>query len=92
MGRKQSLSEPVRRKKLKKQRMDEHFAQMVKIAEERKSRIKFTLKDAIDLRQNNWVPRKEQTGPKKIDEVRQDFHQGATDKTVFAKSASTSKK
>ncbi|GFR93186.1 eukaryotic translation initiation factor 4 gamma, 1 [Elysia marginata] len=58
-----------------KQRMDQYFNQMVKIAEERKSRIKFTLKDAIELRQNNWVPRKEQTGPKKIDEVRQDFHQ-----------------
>ncbi|RUS91062.1 hypothetical protein EGW08_001190 [Elysia chlorotica] len=58
-----------------KQRMDQYFAQMGKIAEERKSRIKFTLKDAIELRQNNWVPRKEQTGPKKIDEVRQDFQQ-----------------
>ena len=33
------------------QRMDQYFAQMVKIAEERKSRIKFTLKDAIELRQ-----------------------------------------
>uniref|UniRef100_A0A2C9KIW2 MI domain-containing protein n=1 Tax=Biomphalaria glabrata TaxID=6526 RepID=A0A2C9KIW2_BIOGL len=58
-----------------KVRMDQYFNQMGKIAEERKSRIKFTLKDAIDLRNNNWVPRKEQTGPKKIDEVHKDFQQ-----------------
>ncbi|CAL1544873.1 unnamed protein product [Lymnaea stagnalis] len=58
-----------------KARMDQYFHQMAKIAEERKSRIKFTLKDAIDLRSNNWVPRKEQTGPKKIDEVHKDFQQ-----------------
>lgn len=30
--------------------MDQYFAQMAKIADERKSRIKFTLKDVIDLR------------------------------------------
>ncbi|KAH9499433.1 Eukaryotic translation initiation factor 4 gamma [Bulinus truncatus] len=58
-----------------KTRMDQYFNQMAKIAEERKSRIKFTLKDAIDLRSNNWVPRKEQTGPKKIDEVHKDYQQ-----------------
>uniref|UniRef100_A0A0B7B9X8 MI domain-containing protein n=1 Tax=Arion vulgaris TaxID=1028688 RepID=A0A0B7B9X8_9EUPU len=56
-----------------KTRMDQYYAQMAKIAEERKSRIKFTLKDAIDLRSNNWVPRKEQAGPKKIDEVHKDY-------------------
>ncbi|GFO36012.1 eukaryotic translation initiation factor 4 gamma 1 [Plakobranchus ocellatus] len=58
-----------------KLRMDQYFAHMVKIALERKSRIKLTVKDVIELRQNNWVPRKEQTSPEKIDEVRQDFHQ-----------------
>ena len=36
---------------IQQQRMDQYFVQMVKIAEERKSRIKFTLKDAIELRQ-----------------------------------------
>ncbi|XP_005101155.1 eukaryotic translation initiation factor 4 gamma 1 isoform X2 [Aplysia californica] len=58
-----------------KARMDQYFTQMSKIADERKSRIKFTLKDAIDLRNNNWVPRKEQAGPKKIDEVHKDYEQ-----------------
>jgi len=58
-----------------KARMDQYFAQMTKIAEERKSRIKFTLKDVLELRSNHWVPRKGETGPKKIDEVHKDFEQ-----------------
>ncbi|GFN74260.1 eukaryotic translation initiation factor 4 gamma, partial [Plakobranchus ocellatus] len=41
-----------------KQRMDQYFAQMIKIAEDRKPRIKFALKDVIELRQ---VPSLEQT-------------------------------
>ena len=58
-----------------KARMDQYFAQMSKIADERKSRIKFTLKDVLELRSNCWVARKEQIGPKKIDEVHKDFEQ-----------------
>ncbi|CAG5126228.1 unnamed protein product, partial [Candidula unifasciata] len=62
-----------------KSKMDQYFSQMAKIAEERKSRIKFTLKDVIDLRNHNWIPRKEQTGPKKIEDVHKDFqHEQAT--------------
>ncbi|BFZ23990.1 hypothetical protein BsWGS_27026 [Bradybaena similaris] len=56
-------------------RMDQYFAQMAKIADERKSRIKFTLKDVIDLRSNGWTPRKEQTGPKKLEEVHKDYQE-----------------
>ncbi|BFZ23225.1 hypothetical protein BsWGS_26263 [Bradybaena similaris] len=56
-------------------KMDRYFAEMAKIADESKSRIKFTLKDVIDLRKNNWIPRKEQTGPKKIQDVHKDFQQ-----------------
>ncbi|CAG5135958.1 unnamed protein product [Candidula unifasciata] len=56
-----------------KTRMDQYFAQMSKIAEERKSRIKFTLRDAIELRNNKWKTRKEQTGPKKLEDVHKDY-------------------
>ena len=58
-----------------KARMDDYFAQMSKIAEEKKSRIKFALKDVLELRANCWVARKKQIGPKKIDEVHKDFEQ-----------------
>ncbi|GFO36017.1 eukaryotic translation initiation factor 4 gamma, partial [Plakobranchus ocellatus] len=58
-----------------KQRMDQYFALMSRIAEKCKPRVKFALKDVIELRQNNWVPRKEQPRPKKIDDIREDFYQ-----------------
>jgi len=39
------------------------------------SRIRFMLKDAIDLRQNNWIPRREELKAKKIEEVHNDVRQ-----------------
>lgn len=33
------------------------------------SRIRFMLQDVIDLRRNNWVPRREADNPKKIDQI-----------------------
>uniref|UniRef100_A0AAY4AG58 W2 domain-containing protein n=1 Tax=Denticeps clupeoides TaxID=299321 RepID=A0AAY4AG58_9TELE len=43
-----------------KPRMDQYFNQMEKIIKERKtsSRICFMLQDVLDLRRNNWVPRR----------------------------------
>ena len=33
------------------------------------SRIRFMLQDVIDLRRNDWVPRREADNPKKIDQI-----------------------
>ncbi|XP_056138954.1 eukaryotic translation initiation factor 4 gamma 1-like isoform X2 [Lampris incognitus] len=54
-----------------KPRMDQYFNQMEKIIKERKtsSRIRFMLLDVLDLRQNNWVPRRGDQGPKTIDQI-----------------------
>ncbi|KAG7456996.1 hypothetical protein MATL_G00241910 [Megalops atlanticus] len=54
-----------------KPRMDQYFNQMEKIIKERKtsSRIRFMLQDVLDLRQNNWVPRRGDQGPKTIDQI-----------------------
>ncbi|XP_074544288.1 eukaryotic translation initiation factor 4 gamma 1a isoform X2 [Halichoeres trimaculatus] len=54
-----------------KPRMDQYFNQMDKIIKERKtsSRIRFMLQDVIDLRKNNWVPRRGDQGPKTIDQI-----------------------
>ncbi|XP_039611651.1 eukaryotic translation initiation factor 4 gamma 3-like isoform X4 [Polypterus senegalus] len=54
-----------------KPRMDQYFAQMEKIVKERKtsSRIRFMLQDVIDLRQNNWVSRRADQGPKTIEQI-----------------------
>ncbi len=44
---------------------------MQEIIDERQtsSRIRFKLKDVIDLRKDNWKPRREQAGPKTIDQI-----------------------
>ncbi|KAM4556940.1 eukaryotic translation initiation factor 4 gamma 1a isoform 4-T4 [Fundulus diaphanus] len=54
-----------------KPRMDQYFTQMDKIIKERKtsSRIRFMLQDVLDLRKNNWVPRRGDQGPKTIDQI-----------------------
>ncbi|XP_053342378.1 eukaryotic translation initiation factor 4 gamma 1a isoform X1 [Clarias gariepinus] len=54
-----------------KPRMDQYFHQMEKIIKEKKtsSRIRFMLQDVIDLRKNNWVPRRGDQGPKTIDQI-----------------------
>uniref|UniRef100_A0A7N6ALJ5 Eukaryotic translation initiation factor 4 gamma 1 n=1 Tax=Anabas testudineus TaxID=64144 RepID=A0A7N6ALJ5_ANATE len=57
-----------------KPRMDQYFHQMEKIIKERKttSRIRFMLQDVLDLRRNNWVPRRGDQGPKTIDQIHKD--------------------
>ncbi|KAG5847740.1 hypothetical protein ANANG_G00129420 [Anguilla anguilla] len=54
-----------------KPRMDQYFTQMEKIIKERKtsSRIRFMLQDVLDLRQNCWVPRRSDQGPKTIQQI-----------------------
>ncbi|XP_030634609.1 eukaryotic translation initiation factor 4 gamma 1 [Chanos chanos] len=54
-----------------KPRMDQYFNQMEKIIKERKtsSRIRFMLQDVLDLRRNNWVPRRGDQGPKTIEQI-----------------------
>ncbi|XP_072428568.1 eukaryotic translation initiation factor 4 gamma 1-like isoform X1 [Chiloscyllium punctatum] len=57
-----------------KPRMDQYFNQMEKIIKERKtsSRIRFMVQDVIDLRQNNWVPRRGDQGPKTLEQIHRD--------------------
>ncbi|XP_051535237.1 eukaryotic translation initiation factor 4 gamma 1-like isoform X2 [Myxocyprinus asiaticus] len=54
-----------------KPRMDQYFNQMEKIIKERKtsSRTRFMLQDVLDLRRNNWVPRRGDLGPKTIEQI-----------------------
>ena len=58
--------------------MDQYFVQIGKIIEKKKlsSRIKFALKDVIDLRASNWVPRREVEGnPKTIEQIHREIQQ-----------------
>ncbi|OMO69693.1 MIF4G-like, type 3 [Corchorus capsularis] len=57
--------------------MDAYFDRMTKLSNNMKlsSRVRFMLKDAIDLRRNKWQQRRKVEGPKKIDEVHRDAAQ-----------------
>ncbi|GFU09849.1 eukaryotic translation initiation factor 4 gamma 3 [Nephila pilipes] len=54
--------------------MDEYFAQIQKIVDNRLtcSRIRFMLQDIIELRKNDWVPRRVENIPRTIDEIRKE--------------------
>jgi translation initiation factor 4G len=54
--------------------IDAYFRRMesLSVNMELPSRIRFMLKDMIDLRRNGWQERRKVEGPKKIDEVRRD--------------------
>ena len=46
--------------------LDKYFKVMDKIVQERQTvtRVRFLMMDVIDLRQNSWVPRREDNKPK----------------------------
>ncbi|KAH7848282.1 hypothetical protein Vadar_000630 [Vaccinium darrowii] len=60
-----------------KAHMDTYFDAMFKLSNNMKlsSRLRFMLKDAIDLRKNKWQQRRKVDGPKKIEEVHRDAAQ-----------------
>ncbi|KAJ9558450.1 hypothetical protein OSB04_013064 [Centaurea solstitialis] len=60
-----------------KEHMDVYFDTMYRLSNNMKlsSRVRFMLKDAIDLRKNKWQQRRKVEGPKKIDEVHRDAAQ-----------------
>ncbi|KAL2460930.1 Eukaryotic translation initiation factor 4G [Abeliophyllum distichum] len=60
-----------------KEHMDAYFDIMAQLSNnvELSTRVKFMLKDTIDLRKNKWQQRRKVEGPKKIDEVHRDAAQ-----------------
>lgn len=60
-----------------KEHMDAYFDIMGQLSNNMKlsSRVRFMLKDAIDLRKNKWQQRRKVEGPKKIEEVHRDAAQ-----------------
>ncbi|XP_020249679.1 LOW QUALITY PROTEIN: eukaryotic translation initiation factor 4G-like [Asparagus officinalis] len=60
-----------------KEHMDAYFEAMIKLStnQELPSRVRFMLRDVIDLRKNRWQQRRKVEGPKKIEEVHRDAAQ-----------------
>ncbi|KAG2462508.1 IF4G2 factor, partial [Polypterus senegalus] len=60
--------------------MDQYFARMRSLMtnKELPARIRFLLQDTVELRENNWVPRKAfiDNGPKTINQIRQEAVKG----------------
>ncbi|CAL1268469.1 unnamed protein product [Larinioides sclopetarius] len=59
--------------------MDMYFAQMKMIVDKRltSSRVRFMLQDVIDLKKNNWVPRRDENNPKTIDQIHKEAEREA---------------
>jgi len=51
--------------------MQQYFNHFVKLSQDESlsSRIRFMFQDLLDLRSNNWIPRREESTPKTIGEV-----------------------
>ncbi|XP_062187059.1 eukaryotic translation initiation factor 4G-like [Phragmites australis] len=60
-----------------KEHMDAYFdiLQKMSISQKLSSRVRFMLRDSIDLRKNKWQQRRKVEGPKKIEEVHRDAAQ-----------------
>lgn len=56
------------------------------------SRIRFTILDLIDLRKDNWIPRRKAEGPKTIAQVHEDMDQEARRKNMEAMEFNKKKK
>ena len=54
--------------------MEVYFREMVKIIQEKKtsSRVRFLMQDVVDLRNNRWQKRREDAGPKTIDQIHEE--------------------
>ncbi|KFM57183.1 Eukaryotic translation initiation factor 4 gamma 3, partial [Stegodyphus mimosarum] len=59
--------------------MDGYFAEMQRIVDKRltSSRVRFMLQDVIDLKKNNWIPRRDENNPKTIDQIHKEAEREA---------------
>ncbi|KAG4076043.1 hypothetical protein HA402_011517 [Bradysia odoriphaga] len=62
----------------KKNNLGDYFRQMKEIADKKNqntrisSRVRFMIQDVIDLRKNNWIPRRETANPKKMGQIQKE--------------------
>ena len=66
---------------------DTYFREMENITRTKQdqmpSRVRFMIQDVIDLRRNNWKPRREKAGPKTLDQIHQEAEREKMGKTNF---------
>ncbi|XP_029648517.1 eukaryotic translation initiation factor 4 gamma 1 isoform X1 [Octopus sinensis] len=66
-----------------------YFQQMKEIVSEKKtsSRVRFMLQDAIELRENNWVPRRAENNPKTIQQIHLEAAQEEKERKLLLENA-----
>lgn len=74
--------------------MDQYFGQMQKIVDRRltSSRVRFMLQDVIDLKKDNWVPRRDENNPKTIDQIHKEAEREAREAQQVFQNMSYSKR
>ena len=65
-------------------RMDQYFQRIQAIVEKRQtsSRVRFMLTDTMDLRKNNWVPRRDESAPKTIEQIHKEAEEEKVQKEI----------
>ncbi|GFU09861.1 eukaryotic translation initiation factor 4 gamma 3 [Nephila pilipes] len=73
------LDEGKAAKNARDNQMDMYFGQMKLIVDKRltSSRVRFMLQDVVDLKKNNWVPRRDENNPKTIDQIHKEAEREA---------------
>jgi translation initiation factor 4G len=72
------------------QDLSEYFNKMKDISQKRgeiSSRVRFMLRDVIDLRQSKWIPRRNDSNPKTIDEIQKEAEKESLDQQLLLNSA-----
>ncbi|XP_052081892.1 eukaryotic translation initiation factor 4 gamma 1-like isoform X1 [Mytilus californianus] len=77
-----------------KPRVDQYFQRMNKVVEEKKtsSRVRFMLQDVVELRHSNWVPRRDESNPKTIEQIHKEAQQEAQEKQLLVQSLAVQSK
>ncbi|XP_021930528.1 eukaryotic translation initiation factor 4 gamma 3-like isoform X4 [Zootermopsis nevadensis] len=69
--------------------LSEYFSKMKEISQKRgevSSRVRFMLRDVIDLRQSKWIPRRNDSNPKTIDQIQKEAEKESLDQQLLLNS------
>jgi len=71
------------------QDLSEYFTKMKEISQKRgeiSSRVRFMLRDVIDLRQGKWIPRRNDSNPKTMDQIQKEAEKETLDQQILLNS------
>lgn len=73
----------------KNQDLSEYFAKMKEMSQKRgeiSSRVRFMLRDVIDLRQGKWIPRRSDSNPKTMEQIQKEAEKETLDQQILLNS------